>query len=139
MAAHRAGGRKQSRRPRIPTVTELTGSAELADRIGPGVLALVLHEDAAVGLAGCWTQLVGGELAELLVIVGPEGGVAPGGAGGVHRARRPAGPARAGGAADVHRGRRRAGAAVGGSAAGSDTAIPLEKNNNQTNIKKHIT
>jgi 16S rRNA (uracil1498-N3)-methyltransferase len=68
---------KQSRRPRIPTVTELTGTAELADRIGPGVLALVLDSDAAVGLAGCMSRLVFGELAELLVIVGPEGGVAP--------------------------------------------------------------
>ena len=74
---------KQSRRPRIPVVTGLAGSAELADRIVPGVLALVLHEDAAVGLAGSLDELVGGSLdgrvggslRELLVIVGPEGGV----------------------------------------------------------------
>jgi 16S rRNA (uracil1498-N3)-methyltransferase len=66
---------KQSRRPRIPTVTGLAGSAELADRIVPGVLALVLHEDATVGLAGlAWPV---GDLAEVLVIVGPEGGVSP--------------------------------------------------------------
>ncbi|HEX4727142.1 MAG TPA: 16S rRNA (uracil(1498)-N(3))-methyltransferase [Jatrophihabitans sp.] len=67
---------KQSRRPRIPTVTELAGSAELADRIVPGVLALVLHEEAAVGLAGSLDGSVS-NLAELLVIVGPEGGVSP--------------------------------------------------------------
>jgi 16S rRNA (uracil1498-N3)-methyltransferase len=68
---------KQSRRPRIPVVTALAGSAELADRIVPGVLALVLHEDAAVGLAGSLDELVGGGPRELLVIVGPEGGVSP--------------------------------------------------------------
>jgi 16S rRNA (uracil1498-N3)-methyltransferase len=68
---------KQSRRPRIPVVTGLTGSAELADRIVPGVLALVLHEDAAAGLAGGLDELGGDGLAELLVIVGPEGGVSP--------------------------------------------------------------
>jgi 16S rRNA (uracil1498-N3)-methyltransferase len=68
---------KQSRRPRIPVVTALAGSAELADRIVPDVLALVLHEDAAVGLAGSLDGLVGGNLRELLVIVGPEGGVSP--------------------------------------------------------------
>jgi len=68
---------KQSRRPRIPVVTGLAGSAELADRIVPGVLALVLHEDAAVGLAGSLDERVGGSLDELLVIVGPEGGVSP--------------------------------------------------------------
>jgi 16S rRNA (uracil1498-N3)-methyltransferase len=68
---------KQSRRPRIPVVTSLAGSAELADRIVPDVLALVLHEDATVGLAGSLDGLVGGSLRELLVIVGPEGGVSP--------------------------------------------------------------
>jgi 16S rRNA (uracil1498-N3)-methyltransferase len=68
---------KQSRRPRIPVVSGLTGSAELADRIVPGVLALVLHEDAVVGLAGSLDDLVGTSLRELLVIVGPEGGVSP--------------------------------------------------------------
>src|SRR6185437_11271488 len=66
---------KQSRRARIPTVTGLAGSAELADRIGPGVLALVLHEEASDGLAGL-DELVN-DAAELLVIVGPEGGVSP--------------------------------------------------------------
>src|SRR6185312_1597495 len=64
-----------SRRARIPTVTGLAGSAELADRIGPGVLALVLHEEASDGLAGL-DELVN-DAAELLVIVGPEGGVSP--------------------------------------------------------------
>jgi 16S rRNA (uracil1498-N3)-methyltransferase len=67
---------KQSRRSRIPTVTKLAGSAELADRIVPGVLALVLHEDAAVSLADSLDELVG-KATELLVIVGPEGGVSP--------------------------------------------------------------
>lgn len=68
---------KQSRRPRIPVVTGLAGSAELADRIVADVLALVLHEDALVGLAGSLDGLVGGNPRELLVIVGPEGGVSP--------------------------------------------------------------
>jgi 16S rRNA (uracil1498-N3)-methyltransferase len=68
---------KQSRRAWIPTVAPVASSAELADRIGPGVLALVLHEDAAVSLADGLDELVGNMPAELLVIVGPEGGVAP--------------------------------------------------------------
>lgn len=68
---------KQSRRARIPTVAGLASSAELAGRIGDGVLALVLHEDATVGLAGSLDELVGPSPTELLVIVGPEGGVSP--------------------------------------------------------------
>jgi 16S rRNA (uracil1498-N3)-methyltransferase len=68
---------KQSRRPRIPTIGRLVSSAELADRIVGGVLALVLHEDAPVGLAGNLDGLADESATELLVIVGPEGGVSP--------------------------------------------------------------
>jgi 16S rRNA (uracil1498-N3)-methyltransferase len=68
---------KQSRRAWIPTVTPVSSSAELADRIRPGVPALVLHEEAPVSLADGLDELVGTMPTELLVIVGPEGGVAP--------------------------------------------------------------
>jgi 16S rRNA (uracil1498-N3)-methyltransferase len=77
---------KQSRRARIPIVTGLAGTAEVADRIAGCALALVLHEAAEVSLArfaetiAAACQTGPGERAavtELLVVVGPEGGVAP--------------------------------------------------------------
>nr|MDQ2957192.1 16S rRNA (uracil(1498)-N(3))-methyltransferase [Actinomycetota bacterium] len=42
---------KQSRRPRIPVVAELAGTAEVADRIRATGLAVLLHEDAETALA----------------------------------------------------------------------------------------
>jgi 16S rRNA (uracil1498-N3)-methyltransferase len=78
---------KQSRRARIPIVTGLADTAEVADRIAGGALALVLHEAAEVSLAAFAETVAAtacqagpGErpaVTELLVVVGPEGGVAP--------------------------------------------------------------
>lgn len=98
---------KQSRRARIPAVAELAGSAQVADRIRRAGLAIVLDADAAVplpelaeltqlaqlagaagraGLAGRHAEPDGTALstgapteapAELLLVVGPEGGLAP--------------------------------------------------------------
>jgi 16S rRNA (uracil1498-N3)-methyltransferase len=81
---------KQSRRARIPIVAGLAGTAEVADRM-TGVLALVLHEAAdrsladfaetvAAATAGTSEPATASDPAavtELLVVVGPEGGVAP--------------------------------------------------------------
>jgi 16S rRNA (uracil1498-N3)-methyltransferase len=64
---------KQSRRARVPQVGPLTSTAELARRIAGSPLALVLHEDAELPL----TSIAPGEVAEVLLVVGPEGGLTP--------------------------------------------------------------
>ncbi|MFZ2501507.1 MAG: RsmE family RNA methyltransferase, partial [Nocardioides sp.] len=60
-----------------PEVEELTSTAQLAARIRTlvdvGGQALVLHEEAERGLAHC----VAAAPREVLLIVGPEGGVSP--------------------------------------------------------------
>ena len=62
---------KQSRRPRVPIVTDLASAADVAERIGRAATALVLHEDATERLASVNLPATG----EIVVIVGPEGGV----------------------------------------------------------------
>lgn len=64
---------KQSRRTRVPLVSEPANRAAVIARIESAALALVLHEDAAQPLAGLTLPPSG----DCLVIVGPEGGVAP--------------------------------------------------------------
>ena len=64
---------KQSRRTRVPLVGELAGLASVITRIEAAALALVLHEDAEQPLAGLALPGSG----DVLLIVGPEGGVAP--------------------------------------------------------------
>jgi 16S rRNA (uracil1498-N3)-methyltransferase len=62
---------KQARRPWTPPVAEPVTTAELAERVAAAELALVLHESAATGLASVALPAAG----ELLLVVGPEGGV----------------------------------------------------------------
>jgi 16S rRNA (uracil1498-N3)-methyltransferase len=62
---------KQSRRPRVPVVEPVVTTAGLAARVADAALALVLHEDAAVPLAGVDLPDTG----EVLLVVGPEGGI----------------------------------------------------------------
>lgn len=64
---------KQSRRARVPVVAELAGTAEVERRVTAADLAVVLHEDAASTLSALSAPAAG----EVLVVVGPEGGVAP--------------------------------------------------------------
>jgi 16S rRNA (uracil1498-N3)-methyltransferase len=64
---------KQSRRARIPVVSELAGSAEVAARMAGARLALVLHEDADEPLSRVAVPSEG----EVLLVVGPEGGLSP--------------------------------------------------------------
>lgn len=68
---------KQSRRPLLPHVAPLARTADVVARIrGDGqlrVLGLVLHEDASVPLATA--ELA--DVDEIVVVIGPEGGVAP--------------------------------------------------------------
>lgn len=64
---------KQSRRPRRPVLAPAATTAALADRIAGGATAYILHEDADDPLAAL-TLPRGGDV---LVVVGPEGGIAP--------------------------------------------------------------
>lgn len=62
---------KQSRRAWFPEVTEMATTAEVAALLEAADLALVLHEDASVPI----TPVV--EAATVVLVVGPEGGIAP--------------------------------------------------------------
>ena len=62
---------KQSRRSRMPVVAQPVGQRALVERIRDSALALVLHEDAATPLAGQSLPDAG----DVLVVVGPEGGI----------------------------------------------------------------
>ncbi len=64
---------KQARRPRVPVVGELVGLEALAARAREAALAVVLHEDAQTALATVDVPPAG----EVLLVVGPEGGVSP--------------------------------------------------------------
>jgi len=64
---------RQSRRPYIPVVDGVVSTAELVQRVrGDGVTAVVLHESATAKL----TELPVAQLDSLLLVVGPEGGIA---------------------------------------------------------------
>ena len=75
---------KQYRRPGIPAVGEPVTTAQLAaalsERSAQDVLVLVLHEQESVGLMSLSAQPAAASedgLEEIIVIVGPEGGIAP--------------------------------------------------------------
>jgi 16S rRNA (uracil1498-N3)-methyltransferase len=61
---------KQSRRPRVPVITEPASTAQVAARLASGC-ALVLHEGADDPLVAVDLPTTG----EIIVVVGPEGGV----------------------------------------------------------------
>lgn len=72
---------KQSRRLAWPRVAPLAGTAALAERVRGASLAVVLHETATTPLVGLARHLQPGSahppvLGEILLVVGPEGGVA---------------------------------------------------------------
>jgi 16S rRNA (uracil1498-N3)-methyltransferase len=62
---------KQSRRARVPKVSEPANQAAVIQRIEGAALALVLHEEAQQPLAGVELPQRG----DVVLIVGPEGGV----------------------------------------------------------------
>ena len=64
---------KQSRRPRVPVVSALVDGAALVDRVRAATLSVVLHEDATEPLASLEVPAAG----EVLLVVGPEGGISP--------------------------------------------------------------
>jgi 16S rRNA (uracil1498-N3)-methyltransferase len=64
---------KQSRRGRIPEVAELADTAAVAERVAAAGIAFVLDSDAELALAAVDPPAVG----EVLLVIGPEGGLAP--------------------------------------------------------------
>lgn len=64
---------KQSRRSRVPVLSPLATTRTLAARIEGAAAAYVLHEDASAPLAAQPLPDAG----EVLVVVGPEGGISP--------------------------------------------------------------
>ena len=64
---------KQSRRSWLPTVTPLATTSDLAALLAGADLAVVLHEDATVPLSTLDVPASG----RIIVVVGPEGGIAP--------------------------------------------------------------
>lgn len=64
---------KQSRRLTVPPVSEPVSTRQLCARIGEVDLALVLHEGATQSLAEVEVPVAG----VVMIIVGPEGGIAP--------------------------------------------------------------
>jgi 16S rRNA (uracil1498-N3)-methyltransferase len=64
---------KQSRRAWFPAVTAQAGLAAVAERVGAAALAILLDPDAATRLAGVAMPPSG----EIVLIVGPEGGISP--------------------------------------------------------------
>ncbi|MEE6282412.1 16S rRNA (uracil(1498)-N(3))-methyltransferase [Georgenia sunbinii] len=72
---------KQSRRAWLPEVEPLVIGADLVDRarsvVAAGGAVVVLHEEATVPLAAATLPAGSGDAAQVLVVVGPEGGLAP--------------------------------------------------------------
>ena len=64
---------KQSRRTWLPTVTPLASTDDVVARLRGAALVAVLHEDATASLASLEVPVDG----EVVVIVGPEGGLTP--------------------------------------------------------------
>jgi 16S rRNA (uracil1498-N3)-methyltransferase len=64
---------KQARRLRFPEITEPVTTRQLTRRLSAAALAVVLHEEGAEPLA---TAALPGE-GEIVLVVGPEGGVSP--------------------------------------------------------------
>jgi 16S rRNA (uracil1498-N3)-methyltransferase len=64
---------KQSRRSWLPTVTPLAATGDLAAVVAEADLAVVLHEDATAPLSAVDVPASG----RIVVVVGPEGGIAP--------------------------------------------------------------
>jgi 16S rRNA (uracil1498-N3)-methyltransferase len=64
---------KQSRRLRVPPVQQVVSTKQLATKISDHDLTLILHEEATDGLPTVPLP----ESGKIMIIVGPEGGIAP--------------------------------------------------------------
>ena len=65
---------KQSRRLRIPEVTDIATTAQICEAIALSDLAIVFHESTDMKLSDCVSSH---NVAHLLIIIGPEGGITP--------------------------------------------------------------
>ena len=63
---------KQSRRLRIPEVTDIATTEQICEAINLSDLAIVFHENSEVKLSDCVSSH---NVAHLLIIIGPEGGI----------------------------------------------------------------
>jgi 16S rRNA (uracil1498-N3)-methyltransferase len=70
-AAHAREAAKQARRPRVPQLTPLAGTATVIERLRDAALGIVLHEAASDPLATVMLPSSG----EVVLVVGPEGGI----------------------------------------------------------------
>jgi 16S rRNA (uracil1498-N3)-methyltransferase len=64
---------KQSRRSRFPEVTELASTESVAALLASAAMPVVLHEDAAAARSAADVPTDG----DVVVVVGPEGGISP--------------------------------------------------------------
>ena len=65
---------KQSRRLRIPEITDIATTEQICEAIKLSDLAIVFHESADVKLSDCVSSH---NVTHLLIIIGPEGGITP--------------------------------------------------------------
>ena len=103
---------KQSRREWLPKVTSAATTGEIKQRLAKADLALVLHEEASIPLSGIQFPQAG-DMAEVILVVGPEGGMAPEEIDAFVGRRCAGGPARTFGAQDLDGRRGRAGGRLG--------------------------
>jgi 16S rRNA (uracil1498-N3)-methyltransferase len=68
-----AAAAKQSRRARFPVVADLATTTDVADRLARAAAAVLLHEEASRPLSAFVPPPAG----QVLVVVGPEGGLSP--------------------------------------------------------------
>jgi 16S rRNA (uracil1498-N3)-methyltransferase len=66
---------KQSRRARWPVVSELADTAAVQVKLKAATSAFVLHEEAADPLVTALAQLENRSVGEIVIVVGPEGGL----------------------------------------------------------------
>jgi 16S rRNA (uracil1498-N3)-methyltransferase len=64
---------KQARRARVPVVAPLASGADVQARVAAAELAVLLHEEADRPLAGLTLPAAG----DVVLVVGPEGGIGP--------------------------------------------------------------
>ncbi len=68
---------KQSRRAWWPEVAEPATTAQVARLLAKATLGVVLHEDGELSLADLTPAQLDGQTGDIVLIVGPEGGISP--------------------------------------------------------------